>query len=264
MIWYAKLPELKTIICNIIKSSLSWISISFCLNPSLTASLFSITTERRKGEKSPWLLCWLIVCVREVKECASEWLPPPGQFWVANSTLLSGCARSCLRTRGKDLGLLGCFWQLGPGIGSGNSNFYFQRNPDQGPVLNDEVILFLYCYFQSFWQPGYFLLADNIDGLYNSQEPKPLLLLYSLSCCFGLGINFLKEWTSQDRLGFAAVTTPNLGGSEPHCFTSAYTMCSSEVGRGFASYAGCHALLGPLADGAAAVLPVGTSAGETW
>ena len=194
MIWYAKLPELKTIICNIIKSSLSWISISFCLNPSLTASLFSITTERRKGEKSPWLLCWLIVCVREVKECASEWLPPPGQFWVANSTLLSGCARSCLRTRGKDLGLLGCFWQLGPGIGSGNSNFYFQRNPDQGPVLNDEDILFLYCYFQSFWQPGYFLLADNIDGLYNSQEPKPLLLLYSLSCCFGLGINIF--WKS--------------------------------------------------------------------
>lgn len=84
--------------------------------------------------------------------------------------------------------------------------------------------------------PGYFLLAGSINGLCNSQKPTPFFAVFSMLLLWVKHRYFLQEWTSEDRIGFAAVMTPNLGGSEPQCFMSAYAMCSSQVGRGLCSF----------------------------
>lgn len=95
----------------------------------------------------------------------------------------------CLGIPGKGLRIVGCCWWLGPVAGNGNSNFYFQRKPDQVPVLDDEGFSFWTAIPRLSGNTWIFLNSWQHQWPLQQPEASSLFLLYPLCCCCELGIN---------------------------------------------------------------------------
>lgn len=144
---------------------------NFFLFKPLTHSIALFAdSQKERREKSHWLLYWWFIPVKKVKIVCFQGVTSAWPDFSKNSTLFPQCTCSCLRPYRKDMGLLGCSWQFGHLQELEITHFYFQRNPDQGSVLDNEDFSFMYCYLQSFWQ--HLDISYTWQHWWPSQQPE--------------------------------------------------------------------------------------------